>query len=123
MKSHDVIMRISLVVVSVVGLYGGAAYAQFTEGTTFLFSDVPGSDPGNALIGRQQLAFSINELADNQVGFTFQNVGTSPSSVTGVFFDDLTTPMLLSLDDTTFAGTGVAFDRPTTAVDFPGGHP
>ncbi len=121
MRLHDVVMRVSLVTVFAFGMYGGAAYAEFTSGTTFLFSDVPGSDIGNAVIGRDQLVMNVAELPADQVLFTVENAGTLPSSVTGVFLDDLTTPMLAGLDDTTFTSTGVDFDRPTTAVEFPGG--
>ncbi len=121
MKLHDVVTRVSLFALLAVSMQGGTAYAEFTSGTTFLFSDVPGSDIGNAVIGRDQLVMNVAELPNNQVGFTFSNVGTLPSSVTGVFFDDLTTPMLASLDENTFTGAGVDFDLPATAVEFPGG--
>jgi hypothetical protein len=81
------------------------------------------TDNGNGVNVGSQLSVDVLSVSNTQVSFTFyNNVGTA-SSITDIYFDDATTPLLASpIAGISDSGAGVAFSAPATPGDLPGGN-
>ncbi len=91
------------------------------------FLGLTGSCP-DLSIGRSQFFVDIlNSPQAGQVTFQFRNTGATPSSITGIFFEDrgregmAGTQVLASLA-VSAASAGVLFAQPGSTVDLPGGY-
>jgi len=90
------------------------------------------SDPDRAQIGETQLFVGVTDYGQSQgnaqVLFTFYNVallGTDPSSITDVYFEDgalMGLTSLIDADDGTGGDAGVDFSPGASPGDLPGGN-
>jgi hypothetical protein len=65
-----------------------------------------------------QLRVSVADAGNSQVRFTFSNLGSSPSSITDVYFSDGTLLGIASV----IGGSGVSFAQNATPGNLPGGN-
>ena len=81
------------------------------------FSNVTTNDPTDAAAGAQ---FYVDvSYVNNQVLFTFNNIGPEASSIADVYFDDGSLFGIALLE----GSTGVSFNQLATPADLPGGNP
>lgn len=73
--------------------------------------------PGPTVVNQLSVAVTDEGVGDNQVLFTFSNVGVVESSITDIYFDD---GALFGIADVV-NGPGVSMGYPTTPRDLPGG--
>lgn len=74
------------------------------------FQNISGNNAVNAAIGQAQLSVDVVDLSGNRLSFTFTNTGSAASSITDIYFDDGTSPLLsLPLSFVYGTGTGVSF--------------
>lgn len=79
-----------------------------------------GSPPSSAALAQQLFVTVTDPLGRGNVLFSFFNLGPTPSSITGVYFDDGSQPVVRSIDRI-FNGLGVRFERGADPFDLPGG--
>jgi hypothetical protein len=83
------------------------------------FYNITGNDVADAAAGEAQLSVDITDPGNNQVLFTFNNIGTEQMSITDVYFDDgslLGIANIIPSDPTT-----VVFSQGASPGDLPGG--
>ena len=55
---------------------------------TYSFYNITNTIPANVAIGKAQLSVEVTDSGDNQVLFTFRNIGDDACSIAEVYFDD-----------------------------------
>ena len=83
----------------------------------YSFQSINANNILNANDRQKQLFVDVSAVG-SQVLFQFQNVGTSPMSITDIYFDDGTLLGLSSIS----SGAGTSFLRYATPFDLPGGN-
>jgi hypothetical protein len=86
---------------------------------TYTFDNITNTIADNAAIGEAQLSMTVDEI-DNDVSFTFNNVGPAASSITDIFFDD--DVPLLTFKAFQYSGAGVSFVPGNPDANLPGGN-
>lgn len=90
---------------------------------TFSFDNITNNNAIDAAIGEAQLFLDVTDAQNNQVLFTFSNIGPEDSAISNIYFDD-------DLHLMSFAGfysatttDDVTFSVGSEPEDLPGGNP
>lgn len=105
--------RVRLSIAALAASVGMGATAAMA-GPIYSFSRLSGTNDVNVA---DQLSMEVEMQGSTHVEFTFRNTGTTPSSITGIYFDDGT---LLGLGDVV-GGSGSSMSRGAVPWNLPGG--
>ncbi len=89
----------------------GSAHA-----VTLGFDSISNNLAANAAIGEAQLFVDVTDPGNDQVLFTFSNIGLSNSSITDIYFDDGSLLGIASIDN---SDPGVSFMQPASPGNLP----
>jgi hypothetical protein len=98
--------KITMVICLVVGLFIIQAPAYALQ---LGFENITANNVGNATIGESQLFVDVEDAGNNQVLFTFENIGPKDSSITQIYFDDESFNFLLDIDSIDDSHPGVDY--------------
>jgi hypothetical protein len=88
---------------------------------TYSFDNITNNNAGDVAIGESQILVELFDLT-TQVEFYFTNTGSEASSITQVYFDDGTLPILKEIASIDNSSTGVSFSHPASSPVLPGGN-
>lgn len=104
--------------IAAVWCIAGLALAASASADTYHFTNVTGNNATNAAAGETQLRCDVTSLGANQVRFQFYMVGTTPMSITDVYFDDGTLLGIASVS----GSAGVSFSQGAAPPEMPGAN-
>jgi hypothetical protein len=87
---------------------------------TFTFGNISNNNSVDAAIGETQLFVDVSDAENNQVLFTFSNIGSENSSICDIYFDDAVS--IMSFADFYDITGDVSFSEGATPGDLPGGN-
>src|SRR5262245_33030785 len=108
---------LAAVVAGAAVLLPAAAAAQ-----TYAFDCVSNSSPLDCAVGEAQFRVRVNTDSATQARFTFLNIGSVPSAIADIYFDDGTTRHLQSITGI-INSPGVSFSQGASPPNLPGGNP
>ena len=108
-------MSLSKLVPTLIALYllvSGSTAMATRYSVTDIYND---GTPANVLVGESQLFVDVTDSGNNQVLFTFLNIGPSPSIITNIYFEEGATPPLMNIDTIINTPGTVRFTEITTS--------
>lgn len=106
-----------------IALLAGLGLSANASAVTFGFDCITNNSATNCSIGEAQLLLDVTAVDADTASFMFRNIGSSPSSITDIYFDVGTAPNSLILPPIIFAqSAGVSFSLGATPPNLPGGN-
>lgn len=89
------------------------------QAATLDFFCITGNKAGDCAIGVSQLSVAVTDPGNDQVLFTFFNIGGDQSTISEIYFDDGTLLGIAAIDN---SDPNVSFSQDATPPDLPGGN-